>query len=226
MEELPAAFEAAYQQMMDKAISTSRGERKRRLLENHGHGEKTLLANAWWPAVGHLNYIHPEYEVKDYKDRSRFTDFAYVPPLPIRLALESDGFGPHWRDISRWQFGDDLDRQNHLLIDGWHLLRFSYDDLVAKPRRCQQTVIMGLARWGGSVTKPKAVLNVYERALLQIGYAKSGWLSPQEASSELGICLKTTIKHLQSLADKGLCQASRSPSGRAMRYRFPLPGSE
>ncbi|QHT62386.1 DNA-binding response regulator [Paenibacillus lycopersici] len=202
-------------------MANSSDERKRRLTERD-QAEKKLLANVWWPAVGHLDHLHPEYELTDMKGGKRFADFAYMPPLPLRLILEIDGFGPHWRDISRWKFADDLQRQNHLLIQGWHLLRFAYDDIDEKPRRCQQTLLMGLAKWGGMVGTEQQSLDVYERALLHLMQERWVELAPIEAENALGINWRTIARSLAALEEKGHIHAVPSPSGRRMRYRLQV----
>ena len=75
----------------------------------------------------------------DFKDGKRYLDFAYIRP-GFRICIEIDGYGPHLKNSSRWQFSDSLERQNQLVIDGWTVLRFSYDQVKEKPRRCQQFV--------------------------------------------------------------------------------------
>ncbi|SFS56228.1 hypothetical protein [Paenibacillus sp. BC26] len=212
-------FEEAYTRMMEQARQSGGAERKRRLSE-HGEAEKALLQYVWWPAVGSLDYLHPEYELVDLKGGTRFADFAYCPPLSYQLLLEVDGFGPHWRDISRWKFADDLSRQNHLLIEGWKLLRFAYDEVMEKPRRCQQTLLMGLAKWGG-ITRPAGEeLSVYERALLHLMQECWGELTLKHAAKSLGTTKRTARKGLQSLVSKGLFVASVSPTGRTMSYNL------
>ncbi|RAP77642.1 MarR family transcriptional regulator [Paenibacillus montanisoli] len=156
----------------------------------------------------------------DLQGATRFADFAYLPPLPYRVALEADGFGPHARDVSRWRFADDLRRQNHLLIDGWHLLRFAYDDIMEKPRRCQQTVLMGLAKWGGITHQAELSLDVYERALLHVMQELWGEVTPAVAAKRLGVTRRTATSSLKSLEKKGFLQAFASPTGRIMRYRL------
>ncbi|WP_326075629.1 hypothetical protein [Paenibacillus alba] len=81
------------------------GERYRRLKEGHGHAEKTFLLHVWWPAFGNFKDLHPEYEVKDFRDGLRFLDFAYLRP-PLKLAIEIDGYAAHSSQMSRTQFSD------------------------------------------------------------------------------------------------------------------------
>ncbi|REE78942.1 hypothetical protein A8990_12370 [Paenibacillus taihuensis] len=212
-------FELAYAQLMDSAGLNSSEERKRRLLE-HDQAEKLFLQNVWWPAVGNLDYLHPEYELQDLKGGARFANFAYMPPLPYRLLIEIDGFGPHWRDVTRWRFADDLQRQNHLLIDGWHLLRFAFDDVSEKPRRCQQTLLMALAKWGGITRGVEHSLDVYERALLHLMQQHWGEITPAAAMDKLGISKRRVIAGLKSLVRRGILSSVTSPKGRGMRYKF------
>lgn len=41
--------------------------------------------------------------IRDFKDGHRFIDFAYIQPH-FRIAIEIDGFGPHWQDITPDEF--------------------------------------------------------------------------------------------------------------------------
>ncbi|WP_436241973.1 DUF559 domain-containing protein [Paenibacillus sp. LjRoot56] len=59
----------------------------------------------------------------------------------MKLAIEIDGYATHVSEISRTQFSDGLIRQNHLMIDGWKVLRFSYDDVKNRPRMCEQIIL-------------------------------------------------------------------------------------
>ncbi|MFC5702545.1 DNA-binding response regulator [Cohnella faecalis] len=216
MEMLNQPFEAAYERMLHNALKTSGEERKRRLLKKHSHLEKLFLFNVWWPAMGNLDNLHPEYEIRDFKEGTRFLDYTYIPNSIFSLAIELDGFGPHWRDLSRWQFADNLMRQNHLLIDGWKLLRFAYDDVNEKPRICQQTLLMAMSKWGQG--KEALVLNVYERAIIQFSLKQSVDLTPKRVSEGLGINIKTAIRNLQSLSKKGFLTPIQSLRGRTMKY--------
>jgi len=212
------AFEREYAEMMAAAIKSSRGERKRRLLEEHGHAEK-MLAYVWWQGVGNLKHLHPEFEIVDLRGGTRFADYAYLPSPAFGLLVEVDGFGPHWREISRWKFDDNEERQNLLLIDDWKLLRFSYDGIREKSARCKQTILMALARWGRPVGGETAELNVYERAVLHFAMTSDVWrLTPALVRTTLKINKRTATDNLKSLADKGLLQTERSPSGRIMAY--------
>jgi Predicted transcriptional regulator containing an HTH domain and an uncharacterized domain shared with the mammalian protein Schlafen len=213
------AFEREYAEMMARAIKESRGERRRRLLEKHGHAEK-LLAYVWWQVFGSLKHLHPEYEIIDLRGVTRFADYAYLPSRTFGLLLEADGFGAHWRDISRWKFDDNDERQNLLLIDEWKLLRFSYDGLNEKTARCKQTILMAMAKWGRPVGGEQVTLNVYERAILHFSQSLGGEkFTTSQIAKEFEVTRKTISRHLDSLVEKNQLSAIISPKGRRTGYQ-------
>ncbi|MCC3377574.1 winged helix-turn-helix domain-containing protein [Cohnella sp. REN36] len=226
MEEVDAAWETAYQRMLERAVRDSRGERKRRLLEKHGHLEQLFLSQVWWPAVGSLAFLQPEYEFVDLNGRTRFCDYAYLPSKGLRVAIEADGFGPHARDANRWQLDDDRERQNQMLIDGWKLLRFTSDGIKEKPGRCQRTLLLALAKWGRTTAAGdgSTALGVHERAILHFNQTFDGrMLTPRVVAEALNINPRTAIVHMRSLEEKGYLSAMLSPTGRKMGFVLAVP---
>ncbi|WP_308638331.1 hypothetical protein [Paenibacillus silvisoli] len=143
-------FQNAYQQWLDRQVAEPLSEgQQHRLAEGHGHAERMFLQQIWYPAFRHFDGLHAEYEIADFKDGSRYLDFAFVRE-PIKLAIEIDGYDTHLGKANRWQFSDNLMRQNHLVIDGWHILRFSYDDITSRPRMCEQLLQQYMGCWLGS----------------------------------------------------------------------------
>jgi hypothetical protein len=65
---LRLGFDIAYNDFIKKHKKQRRGERLRRLTEGHGHAEKLFMEQVWWPAFGHFDNLHPEYEINDFKD--------------------------------------------------------------------------------------------------------------------------------------------------------------
>lgn len=131
------AFALVYEKWIAAHLKQRTGESKRRLITGHQHAEKLFLETVWYLAFNHFDHLFPEYEVIDFRDGTRFIDFAYIR-YPLQLAIEIDGFQSHAAGINRWQFSDSLIRQNHLVIHGWTILRFSYDDVKDKPMMCIQ----------------------------------------------------------------------------------------
>ncbi|MFC4802071.1 DNA-binding response regulator [Neobacillus sp. GCM10023253] len=127
-------------------------------------------------------------------------DFAYIRPT-IRICLEVDGYGPHLKNISRWQFSDNLERQNQLVIDGWTVVRFSYDQVKDKPRRCQQIVQQVIGQWLGDELDQTS-LSIVEKEVLRLAIRKGEDLSPKEVEKYLKLSDKTVKKVLTQLVVK------------------------
>lgn len=194
------AFEDEYAKFLDGHLKKRKGERLRRLQEGHGFAEKLFAERIWWPAFGQFRHLHPEYEVYDFKDGSRFLDFAYIRPN-MRLAIEIDGYGAHSRNQSRSQFSDQWVRQNHLIIDGWSILRFSFDDINEKPRLCQQILqqFMGAA-FGEEGTHSETSL--MENEVIKLARRLSRPLTPQDCCAHFQIENKYARRLLRNLAEK------------------------
>ena len=210
------AFETHYRAWMKRQMDASEGERRRRLQE-HGYLEQKLLRNVWWPAVGSFEHLHAEYEVADFKDGSRFLDFAYIR-MPHKICLEADGFGPHARHADRHKFSDDLMRQNHLVLDDWRVLRFSADDIEYHPRKCQQIVLQLLGRLFGN-SDIYAELPVMKREILRYAACSPNPVRPAEVMNLLGVANKYARKLLRELIVDGYLEPVNG-SRRIRSYRL------
>lgn len=210
-------LQAAYAAWMERHIGRSKGEAKRRLVE-HGHAERMFLRQVWWPAFGSFEGLYPEYEVRDFKDKWRYLDYAYLSQ-GFKVCIEIDGYGSHWRDADRWRFADHLMRQNQLVIDGWLVLRFSYDDVMEKPRRCQQTVQQLLGRRGLTDKGLHQTLQPTEQAILRAAFGSLGEVKVVQIAATFGIYRKTAAKHLKALAAKGYLLPVKPDGRRICRYK-------
>lgn len=195
--------ELAHNELMKKHAKKRRGERLRRLKDGHDHAEKMFLEQVWWPAFGHFEYLHPEYEISDFRDGMRFIDFAYLQGS-LRLAIEIDGYGPHLHKISRTQFSDQWIRQNHLVISGWRILRFSYDDVRERPRMCEQIIQQFLGRWLGGNGAFLSDLSFEEKEILRFAIRGNQNLTSNDVCECLGVEHQKARKLLQDLLSKGL----------------------
>jgi hypothetical protein len=211
-------FEKAYMAWMANQGKMSKGERKRRLMELSNYAEKMFVLRVWWPSFGHFEGLHAEFEIRDFKDGWRYLDFAYISE-GLRICIEIDSYGTHWRDVNRAQFADHLMRQNHLVIDGWLVLRFSYDDIMEKPRHCQQIIQQLLGKWGGKSSFNPVALSPIEKTIYNWGCARTEPLTPSNTASSLGIHRKTAAKYLQLLVEKELMQPFQTSSSRVVRYK-------
>lgn len=179
-------------------LSRRQGERARRLRAGHGHAEREFLRRVWWRAFRTFEYLHPEYEIVDFDGRRRFLDFAYLKGQ-IKLAIEIDGFGPHAANIDRWQFINQLRRQNHLILDGWSVLRFSYDEIKDEPRRCQRTIQQFFGQRRES--DPVNTLDLREKAVIQLARKSNNPLTPGQIGQHLGLERKAVYRILKKLME-------------------------
>lgn len=215
-----SSFEEAYAGFLTKHKSNRKGEGLRRLEQGLGHGEKLFLEYVWWPAVGHFDHLHPEYEIQDYKGGTRFLDFAYVRH-PYRICLEIDGYGPHQRQINRWQFSDQRNRQNHLVLDNWKVFRFSYDEITENPKGCQQTIQQILGKWYSHAQAGRK-LSVEEREIIRFA------IRSKEPISTSGVCncLDIGNRHARALLHRLKSHGILAPaSGNERVTRYALVGS-
>lgn len=127
-----------------------------------------FLEKVWSPAFGHFEHLQPEYEVADFRDGSRYLDFAWIRN-GARLAIEIDGYGTHQRHADKQRFSDDRIRQNHLVLDRWDILRFAYDDVKERPRMCVQMIQQYMGSILSSAIQPIiAPLTAEEREIMRM----------------------------------------------------------
>lgn len=210
-------FEEVYQGFLTDHILRRNGERRRRLQEGMGNAEKMFLKQVWWPLFHHFHHLHPEFEVNDFKDGKRYLDFAYLR-AKVQICFEIDGYGPHLRNISRWQFSDSLERQNQLVIDGWTIIRFSYDQIMDQPRRCQQIIQQVIGKQLGEELE-YLPLTFLEKEILRFAFRKEAPITPAEVEQLLSVSTKPAKKALAGLVQKGILRPA-SGSHRIRSYRI------
>ncbi len=208
------ALEALYEQWLQSQLQSGGSERKRRLSEER-HAEDLFLKQVWLPAIGQLDHLHAEYEVDDYKDGPRFLDYAYLRE-PYKICIEIDGYGPHFRDADHRQFADNLMRQNHLILDGWIVIRFSYDDVRSKPRQCQQF----LQQLFGKLLSltPNTNLTLQQKEILRYMSITQNRISPKEVKDLLQVGDKAARSRLRELVEKKLLTSASSGTSRVRYY--------
>jgi very-short-patch-repair endonuclease len=210
-------FEVEFEAFIESHIKRRSGERRRRLRAGLGHAERRFLENVWFPTFKHFKSLHPEYEVNDYKDGYRYLDFAYIKPH-FRMAIEIDGFGTHWRNITKWQFSDHCHRQNHLIIDGWNVIRIPYDDIEERPRLCQQSIQQMMGRWLGSDVLPDHATSI-ERDIIRLAVRVSRPITPRNVCEFLQISPDYAQKVLHTLTEQEWLQPA-SGKVRIRSYRL------
>ncbi len=114
-------------------LRTNPGLRRlRKLLDDREKGRLTTELERRFDEL--LKRSPLPYPARQHPIGSRFADFAYVDE---RIVIELDGGDSHMR---REVFEDDRARQNELVLRGWTILRFTWDDVTKRPERVVATI--------------------------------------------------------------------------------------
>jgi len=206
-----------YEDWLEQHRMVRSGERRRRLVEGHGHAERLFAETIWLPAAGNFEYLHPEYEIADERGKPLFIDFAFTPPA-LRAAIEVDGYGPHHRDLDRRQFAEQLNRQNYLVIQGWKVLRFSYDDICGRPQLCRTVIQKLLGLCYGVDDGP---LPLPQRELVRRAMRHGRPFTPDDAAEWTGLTKRSVGPMLHRLRAQGYLEPA-SGKVRIRRYALTL----
>lgn len=212
---LEDAHEAFIRHHLDKRT----GERRGRLERGHGHGEKLFLTQVWWPLRGDFADLHPEYEVPDWRGRSYFADFAWLPGM-AKLIIEIKGFAAHVRDMDRQKYSHELNRETFLHAMGYPVVSFAYDDVEQRPELCIQLLRMILSRYEpGQPPVSRALLA--EKEIIRLAGRLARPLRPIDAALHFDIDHRTAVLMLQKLCKKGWLRPTVRANGeRVVRYEL------
>lgn len=197
------SFQSVHQKWFDMHLRKRKGKAKERLVHGHAHAEILFLQNVWYPAFRSFEHLHPEYEVFDFRDGTRYLDFAYLK-YPLKLNIEIDGYGPHSSQASRSHFSDDRMRQNHLMIDGWRVLRFSYDDVNERPRMCEQIVQQFMSTWLNQHDHERSSKRIIQQEILKLALRSEKPIRSRDVSSHLSIHIDTARRLLRKMVKENI----------------------
>src|SRR5690606_2996759 len=119
---------------MKGQISSAKGERLRKLKEKR-HAETLFIMNVWRELGLGFNELVAEFKFQDVNGRVRFADFLYIRRF-FKMIIEVDGFETHVTNMDRDLFGDSHTRQNSLSLQGYTIIRFTYDQVKDTPLEC------------------------------------------------------------------------------------------
>jgi hypothetical protein len=191
-----AGFEAKLYQWLSEQIASERNPRRRELLQKEiGHGTKEFLRAIWYPAVGNFNHLYAEWEVRDYGNRCRYLDLAYMPG-GAKGCIEIHGYRSHARDIEAWRFRDLCKKQAYLVLDDWLFLPVAYLSINEEPEVLKQLVLSFIGKFV-SMSENHSLSWVETEALR---YARG--IIRSFRSDELALHLKRSDRQTRRILDK------------------------
>jgi len=211
-------FEVAHDAFIRYHLARRIGERRGRLERGHRHAESLFLSNIWWILRGNFDNLHPEYEVLDWRGRSYFADFAWLPGY-VKLLIEIKGFATHVREMDRHKYSNELNRETFLTALGYQVISFSYDDVEQRPELCITLLRMVLSKFvPGPAPVSRALLA--EKELLRLAM-QSGQVRPLDVELHFDVDHRTAVSLLQKCCTLGwLIPIERGASQRIVRYEL------
>lgn len=213
-------FSQAHDAFIKHHLSRRTGERRRRLELGHAHAEKLFCRNIWWQVVGHFHNLHPEYEVRDWRGRSYFADFAYITAL-IRLIIEIKGYKAHVVDMDRQKYCNELNRETFLFAAGYHVISFAYDDIEQRPDICINLLRMVLSKYMSPTTtilNAESRTTIIEREMIRYMAQLARPVKPLELRSYLDIDYRHAKRILTGLCTRGWLKPVYGPNRNRISY--------
>ncbi len=211
-------FETAYRNFVASHVARRSGAAATRIVDGLGYAETLFLKAVWWPMYHHFDGLHPEYQVRDYNKGWRFIDFAYLRGY-FRLAMELDGFGPHSRDITRYNFTDACRRQNTLVLEGWQVLRFSFDDVRDNPELCALTIQKHIGSWADA-DAGWGEASIVEREVVRVTWRTPDPITPQKVADTLHISTASARRYMHHLVEIRWLEPVGGGESRIRTYRI------
>ncbi|MFB5760862.1 transcriptional regulator [Paenibacillus medicaginis] len=212
-------FEEYYEVWLNNQLEIESNPRRReRLSQGLGHGTVEFLRKVWFPAVGSLDHLFPEWEVRDFSNGYRYLDLAYTPG-DAKGGIEIQGYGPHARDLDVRRFKDLCRRRCLLALDGWTFLPIAYPSIVEETKQCQQLVLAFIGRF--VATDVPSTLTWLEAETLRYARRQLRPFTPGELTAHLKVTNRHARRILQGLVEKKLLDKA-SGSQRIRTYQLHL----
>ncbi|GAE36723.1 helicase [Halalkalibacter akibai JCM 9157] len=195
-------FEKKYEEWLQKNLLEEKNHRRREILEKGlGHGTVEFLRSIWFPTIGNLDHLYPEWEVRDLNNRYRYLDLAYIPNGHVgKGCIEIQGYGPHARDLDVRRFKDLCWRHSLLALDGWTLLPIAYLSIIEEPKQCQQLILAFIGKFMSSTNSPSH-LSWLEAEVVRFASRILRPITPTEVSIHLKISARHTRRILHKLVE-------------------------
>ncbi|MDF2935573.1 MAG: transcriptional regulator [Paenibacillaceae bacterium] len=208
-----ALFDNVYEAWLQKQLAGEQNPRRQELLgKGLGHGTLEFLRAIWFPVIGNLEHLYPEYEVRDFNNGYRYLDLAYMPG-GAKGCIEIQGYRSHARDIEAGRFKDLCMKQALLALDDWCFLPIAYLSIREDPGVCKQLVLSFVGKFL-SIEAPSEV-SWSEAETLRYARRRMRPFTPGELSAHLRLTEQHTRNVLRGLVSKQMLEVA---SGK-LRYR-------
>jgi hypothetical protein len=190
------------EEWISKQIAEELNPRRRELLKKGlGHGTLEFLRTIWYPIIGSLEHLYPEWEVRDLNNGYRYLDLSYMPG-GAKGCIEIHGYRSHARDIEAWRFKDLCMKQALLGLDDWLFLPIAYLSIKEEPEVCKQLVLSFVGKFVSMPIMTK--LGWAEAETLRFARRLLRPFTPRELSAHLQLSDRQTRRLLQKLVDMNL----------------------
>ncbi|MBD2845800.1 transcriptional regulator [Paenibacillus sp. IB182496] len=211
------SFEEVYEEWLRRQIAAEDGGRRREMLRSGlGHGTVEFLRTIWFPAIGSLDHLYPEYECRDYNNGYRYLDLAYLPG-DVKACIEIHGYRSHARDVEAGRFKDLCMKQALLVLDNWYFLPIAYLSIREDPELCKQLALSLVGKFL-SLQAPEG-LSWAEAETLRYARRKMMAFEPGELAAHLQLSENRTRIVLRGLVANNLLVVA-SGNQRYRTYRL------
>ncbi|AIQ51892.1 transcriptional regulator [Paenibacillus sp. FSL R7-0331] len=211
-------FNQLYEEWLLRNIENEINHRRREFLEKGlGHGTVEFLRAVWFPAIGNLDHLLPEWEVRDFNNGYRYLDLAYMPG-GVKGGIEIQGYGPHARDLDVRRFKDLCRRHCLLALDGWTFLPVAYPSIVEEPKQCQQLVLSFIGKF--MATDVPSTLTWLEAETVRFARRLLRSFTPQELADHLHVTDRHARRILHGLVQQQLLDIASGGQQRNRTYQL------
>ncbi|TCZ74230.1 transcriptional regulator [Paenibacillus albiflavus] len=195
-------FDEVYERWLSTQIAGESNPRRReRLQKGLSYGTTAYLRAIWFPAIGNLEHLYPEYEVRDMNNGYRYLDLAYMPGRS-KGCVEIQDYRSHARDVETGRFKDLCLKQALLSLDDWLFLPIAYLSIRDDPEVCKQLTLAFVGKFL-SIGMPSE-LNWAEAETLRFARRLVRPFTPRDLASHLQLTERHTRDLLRNMVDKKL----------------------
>ncbi len=216
---LENTFDVAVSAWLNRHMANATEQQLRRMKGGLTHASWEFLRLIWWPFRGHFDDLIPEMMIHEFKGGVYYVDFVYVRG-GVRIFLEIQGFGPHWKDITDERFALEKRRDLYMIALGNVVLNIAYKDIVERSDMILSLIKMVLSRYE-MLSDLTTLADIEERALLRFFVRQQGIARPVDVETSMQINHRTAKRLLNKACESGWLEAVGGPTGkRTATYRL------